>query len=75
MAWADGLVRMYRPDDGDWSKLWADDKAFVTQRSGDGFEKGSRYAESTDQEAKIKEIIDYSYALQFDPKTSKNTAK
>jgi hypothetical protein len=75
MAWADGLVRMYRPDDGDWSKLWADDKAFVTQRSGAGFEKGSRYAESTDQEAKIKEIIDYSYALQFDPKTSKNTAK
>ena len=75
MAWADGLVRMYRPDDGDWSKLWADDKGFVTQRSGAGFEKGSRYATSTNQEAKIKEIIDYSYALQFDPKTSLNTTK
>ena len=75
MAWADGLVRIYRPDDGDWSKLWADDKSFVAQRSGKGFAKGSRYAESKDQEAKIKEIIDYSFALQFDPKTAKSTTK
>ena len=75
MAWADGLVRMYRPDDGDWSKLWEDDKGFVTQRSGAGFEKGTRYATSTDQEAKIKEIIDYSYALQFDPETALSTTK
>lgn len=68
MAWADGLVRMYRPDDGDWSKLWEDDEGFVTQRSGDGFEKGSRYASSEDQEEVIREIIKFSIPKQLTDK-------
>ena len=68
MAWADGMVRMYRPDDGDWSKLWEDDEGFVTQRSGDGFEKGSRYASSEDQEEVIKEIIKFSIPKQLTDK-------
>lgn len=68
MTWADGLVRMYRPDDGDWSKLWEDDEGFVTQRSGDGFVKGTRYATSEDQEEVIREIIKFSIPKQLTDK-------
>ena len=68
MAWADGLVRMYRPDDGDWSKLWEDDEGFVTQRSGDDFVKGTRYATSEDQEEVIREIIKFSIPKQLTDK-------
>lgn len=75
MAWADGMVRMYRPDDGDWSKLWEDNKGFVTQRSGDGFEKGSRYATSRDQEKVIRSIIKTSIPLQFTKKGYRASTK
>jgi len=75
MAWADGIVRMYRPDDGDWSKLWEDNKGFVTQRSGDGFEKGSRYATSRDQERVIRSIIKNSIPKQFTEKGYRASTK
>jgi len=75
MAWADGMVRMYRPDDGDWSKLWEDNKGFVTQRSGAGFEKGSRYASSRDQEKVIRSIIKTSIPLQFTEKGYRASTK
>lgn len=75
MAWADGLVRMYRPDDGDWSKLWNKNDSFVTQRSGDGFVKGTRYATSKTQEKNIRSIIKDSIALQFNPRRYQSVTK
>lgn len=80
MAWADGFVRLYRPEDGDWSKLWQEAPtkknkkgewiggSFVSQREVDGVASGSRYADNPVQEKKIKEIIEYSIPYQFDPK-------
>jgi hypothetical protein len=68
MAWADGFVRMYRPDDGDWSKLWAGDDTFVTQREVDGVAKGSRYAANKKQEQQIRQIVETGISNQFDPK-------
>ena len=68
MAWADGFVRMYRPDDGDWSKLWAGDDTFVTQREVDGVAKGSRYAANPKQEQQIRQIVETGISNQFDPK-------
>jgi hypothetical protein len=65
MTWADGLVRMYRPDSGDWSELWEGDDTFVTQRKTPKAAKGSRYATNKEYESKIKEILDYSFKLQF----------
>ena len=69
MTWADGLVRMYRPDSGDWSELWSGGDTFVTQRktkTEDGtVAKGSRYATNKEYESKIKEILDYSFKRQF----------
>jgi len=69
MTWADGIVRMYRPDSGDWSELWSGDDTFVTQRktkTEDGIvAKGSRYATNKEYESKIKEILDYSFKRQF----------
>ena len=69
MTWADGLVRMYRPDSGDWSELWSGDDTFVTQRktkTEDGVvAKGSRYATNKEYESKIKEILNYSFKRQF----------
>ena len=68
MAWADGLGRKYRPEDGVGSQLWEDDEGFVTQRSGDGFVKGTRYATSEDQEEVIREIIKFSIPKQLTDK-------
>ena len=65
MTWADGFVRMYRPDSGDWSELWSDSDTFVTQRKTPKAAKGSRYAEGKEYESKIKEILDYSFKKQF----------
>jgi len=65
MAWADGFVRMYRPDDGDWSELWSGEESFVTQRKVPGVTKGTRYAKGEDYEKQIKEILDFSFKNQF----------
>lgn len=65
MTWADGFVRMYRPDDGNWSKLWSGGDTFVTQRKTPKAAKGSRYASGKGYESAIKDILDYSFKKQF----------
>ncbi len=64
-VWADGLVRMYRPEDGDWSKLWEGDDTFVTQREVNGVAAGRRYADGKNYEQAIRGIINGSIPRQL----------
>ena len=59
LAYADLMVRNYRPSDGDWSKLW--------EKGGDGFvnKDGKRYATAKNYEKTIRGIIGGSFPKQL----------
>ena len=80
-AWADGFVRLYRPDSGDWMELfqenapdsYVDDEgnvigiggSFVVQR---GKLKGSRYAANPEQEEAIRDMITWNVVVNLSRK-------
>ena len=80
-AWADGFVRLYRPDSGDWMELfqenapdsYVDDEgniigiggSFVVQR---GDKKGSRYAANPEQEEQLKNMITWNIVANLSRK-------
>ena len=59
LAYADLMVRNYRPSDGDWSKLW--------EKGGKGFvdKEGKRYAAAKNYEKTIRGIIGGSFPRQL----------
>jgi len=57
-VWADGMVRLYRPEDGDWSKLWSGKGTFVNK-------DGKRYAADENYEESIRSIIKNSLPKQL----------
>jgi hypothetical protein len=57
-VWADGMVRLYRPEDGDWSALWSEEGAFVNK-------DGKRYAADKNYEKSIRDIINGSLPRQL----------
>ncbi len=57
-VWADGMVRLYRPEDGDWSALWSKEGAFVNK-------DGKRYAADNNYEESIRSIINGSIPRQL----------
>jgi len=80
-AWADGFVRLYRPDSGDWMELFQENApkfridedgnkigiggSFVVQR---GNKKGSRYAANPEQEEAIRNMITWNIVANLSRK-------
>ena len=80
-AWADGFVRLYRPDSGHWMELFQENApkckidedgnkigiggSFVVQR---GNKKGSRYAANPEQEEAIRDMITWNIVMNLSRK-------